>query len=224
MPLLCLFRCSTGYLPAAIQQRPCISLCLFRCSTRQPSSSGRASPSVCLDAVQVTSRQPSSSGRASPSVCAEAVPVASRQASSSVRASPTSGYEVAFLLVGGCFTADLFSCRHSAVAVPLPLSVQMQYRCSTGYLPQQQRTGGNRYCASLSAQTDRESRRDRCWMASREVTITAAAQIARERRGHCREVTVTARGRGTAAAEWLITLKVTIICMESILSLKFTYI
>jgi hypothetical protein len=53
-------------------------------------------------------------------------------------------------------------------------------------------------------------------MASREVTITAAAQIARERRGRCREVTVTARGRGTAAAEWLITLKVIIICMESI--------
>jgi hypothetical protein len=45
---------------------------------------------------------------------------------------------------------------HPAVAVPLPLSVQMQYRCSTGYLPQQQRTGGNRYCASLSAQTERE--------------------------------------------------------------------
>jgi len=192
------------YSRTAIQQRPCLS-------------------SVCLDAVQVTSRQPSSSGRASPSVCAEAVPVASRQPSSSVRASP-SGCEVAFLPVGGCFTADLFSCRHPAVAVPLPLYVLMQYRCSTGYLPQQQRTGGNRYCASLSAQTDRESRRDRCWMANREITITAAAQIARERRGRCREVTITARGRGTAAAEWLITLKVTIICMESILSLKFTYI
>ena len=44
---LCLFRRSTGCLPAVIQQRP------------------RLSPSVCAEAVPVTFRQPSSSGRAS---------------------------------------------------------------------------------------------------------------------------------------------------------------